>query len=116
MRFQGTTCGEEYQYRNSNSFEEAKSACASDQNCIAFHTIQTGCHEYRKACQAKGKPDFPKDKDFKLCRRNATFKNEIKSLRKYHDRTRDNVGSACEYDCFHDVFVKSNEPGKSTNL
>ena len=114
VRFQGTTCGEKYQYRNSNSFEEAKSACASDQNCIAFNAIQTGCHEYRKACHAKGYQDFPKDDDFELCRRSATFKNEMRTLLEYHQRMWDDVEGACQYDCFHDVYVKSNEPGKST--
>ena len=114
VRFQGTICGKEYQYRNFDSFEKAKIACASDQNCIAFYAIQTYCPEYRKACHAKGKLDLTKDGDFGLCKRNATFKHEkLLSLREYHQRMEGNV---CEDDCFHDVYIKSNEPGKSMNL
>ena len=64
-----------------------------------------------------------KDKDYKLCKKNAPIRNEFRhpnveknrELRDYYEKTRQIfITSDCENDCFHDFYVKSNEPGNST--
>ena len=115
VKFRGTTCGKAHQYGDFNSFDEAKIACASDQNCIAFHAIQSGCIEYRQNCPNL---NVSKDDDFKLCMKNSKLKNEIKDLGEYFHRPRDSNGNYCaaNEDCFHDAYVKSNELGKYNTI
>ena len=90
-------------------------ACARDQNCIAFHAIQSGCIEYRNNCS---KLNVSKYGDFRLCKKSFPLKNEIDSLIEYNKLGNvQDIGSHWLFckdglDCFHDAFVKSNEPGK----
>ena len=109
VRFRGTTCSKEDQYGNFDNFTEAKLACASDQNCIAFHAIQSGCVEYRQKCQNL---KDSQDDDFRLCKKNSKLKNEISTLQKYYDVAIGDSWYCDEFDCFHDAYVKSNELGK----
>ena len=75
-------------------------ACLSDQDCIAFlalsdfHEIQSPCHKRKKEYQVNYKKD-----DFKLCPKNHPLKNEMFIMMQYYES------------CFHDAYVKSNEPG-----
>ena len=115
MKFRGTTCGKEHQYGNFDSFNEAKMACASDQNCIAFHAIQSGCIEYRQNCPNL---NVSKDDDFKLCKKNSKLKNEIKDTMEYFYKVGIDGDDYCEdnEDCVHDAYVKSNELGKYNTI
>ena len=110
VRFRGTTCSKEHQYGNFDNFTEAKLACAFDQDCIAFHAIQSGCVEYRQKCPNLNESQ---DDDFRLCKKNSKLKNEITTMYKYNVITRGDT-FYCERmrDCFHDAYVKSNELGK----
>ena len=115
VRFRGSKCGERHQYGNVSSFDKAKLACALDQSCIGFNALQPGCPEYRKRCSEF---NLPKDDDFKLCMKNAPIKSEFRlasrKLRDYYAKSRGDIRVGCEDDCFHDFYVKSNEPGNST--
>ena len=113
VKFEGTTCEKENQYGNFSSFQEAKLACVSDPNCLAFHTIQQGCEEWRKADNKETRED-----DYKLCKKNSSMKHEMGQFWDYEVRVWiywstpgfigvQNYGP----NCFHDVYVKSNEPG-----
>ena len=81
VRFRGTTCSKENQYGNFDNFTEAKLACELDQDCIAFHAIQSGCVEYRQKCPNLNESQ---DDDFRLCKKNSKLKNEIDTLRNYY--------------------------------
>ena len=112
VKFRGTTCSKEDQYGNFDNFTEAKLACALDQNCIAFHAIQSGCLEYRERCNL----NESQDEDFRLCKKKSKLKNEISRLLDYY-RVGENLDSGCGFtDCFHDAYVKSNEPGNYNNF
>ena len=113
VRFIGTTCSKEHQYGDFDSFKEAKLACDLDQDCIAFHAIQSGCVEYRQKCPNLNESQ---DDDFRLCKKNSKLKNEIRRLDDYY-RIGENLDSGCDFtDCFHDAYVKSNEPGNYNNF
>ena len=84
-------------------------ACAFDQDCIAFHAIQSGCVEYRQKCQNLNESQ---DDDFRLCKKNSKLKNEIKKLYEYYKITEGDTNQCERNDCFHDAYVKSNELGK----
>ena len=71
-----------------------------DQNCIAFHAIQPRCKRTRNSFDP---PKEPKDDDFKLCKRNSSLKHEIRDIMQYNT---DGWGT-----CYHDAYVKANEPG-----
>ena len=112
VRFRGTTYSKEDQYGNFDNFTEAKLACALDQNCIAFHAIQSGCLEYRERCNL----NESQDEDFRLCKKKSKLKNEISRLLDYY-RVGENLDSGCGFtDCFHDAYVKSNELGKYNTI
>ena len=108
VKFRGTTCSKEDQYGNFDNFAEAKLACAFDQDCIAFHAIQSGCVEYRQECKNLNESQ---DDDFRLCKKNSKLKNEISTLQKYYDVEIGDSWYCDEFDCFHDAYVKSNELG-----
>ena len=114
VRFRGTTCSKEDQYGNFDNFTEAKLACAFDQDCIAFHAIQSGCAEYRQKCIEK---DFvqnlnvSQDDDFRLCKKNSKLRNEITKIYEYNLVTKGDTERCTKVDCFHDAYVKSNELG-----
>ena len=116
VRFRGTTCEKKYQYGNFKTLHEAKSACISDQNCIAFHAIQPFCKQWREQHSHLGVPISRKD-DYKLCKRNASLTNSFALMWEYNNPfygiqdirlTKSNKPTK---DCFHDAFVKTNEPG-----
>ena len=69
-----------------------------DQNCIAFHAIKPGCEKWRRV--NNNPPIEPKDDDFKLCKRNSSLKHEIDDILQYNVQF-----------CYHDAYVKANEPG-----
>ena len=112
VRFRGTTCEKKYQYGNFKTLQEAKSACISDQNCIAFHAIQPNCKKWREQHSHFGMPISRKD-DYKLCKRNASLTNSFQLMREYNKRVDTGISKPINTteDCFHDAFVKSNEPG-----
>ena len=115
VRFRGTTCSKEHQYGNFDNFTEAKLACELDQDCIAFHAIQSGCVEYRQKCIDEGivqNLNVSQDGDFRLCKKNSKLRNEISSLYEYNRVTRPGTNRCTKLDCFHDAYVKSNELGK----
>ena len=119
VRFRGTTCSKEDQYGNFDNFREAKLACAFDQDCIAFHAIQSGCAEYRQKCIEKDivqNLNVSQDDDFRLCKKNSKLKNEISTLQKYYDVEIGDSWYCDEFDCFHDAYVKSNELGNYNNF
>ena len=84
VRFRGTTCSKEHQYGNFDNATEAKLACAFDQDCIAFHAIQSGCVEYRQECKNLNESQ---DDDFRLCKKNSKLKNEMSQLWEYYKIT-----------------------------
>ena len=93
-------------------------ACTFDQNCIAFHAIQSGgyipdsCVKYRKRCNL----NESQDDDFRLCKKNSKLKNEISTLYEYY-RIAEYLDSGCDIpNCFHDAYVKSNELGNCKNF
>ena len=112
VRFKGTTCAKNYQYGDFKSLQEAKLGCISDQDFIAFHAIQPGCKEWRERHSHLGMPISRKD-DYKLCKKNASLTNAFEYMRKYELRVDPRITQSVKptEDCFHDVFVKSYEPG-----
>ena len=107
VKFEGTTCEKENQYGNFSSFQEAKFACVSDPNCLAFHAIQQGCEEWRKA---ESPIVESREDDYKLCKKNSSMKHEMGSIMGYEVQVWIGVQNWGP-NCFHDAFVKSNEPG-----
>ena len=118
VRFRGTTCSKEHQYGNFDNFTEAKLACELDQDCIAFHAIQSGCVKFRQKCKNDYMPNLnvSQDDDFRLCKKNSKLRNEISSLHEYNRVTIGDTWLCDDFiatkDCFHDAYVKSNELGK----
>ena len=108
VKFIGTTCRQqEDQYGSYKSLHEARVACLADPQCVAFHAVQKHCHRRREREKRRG-ITFDTTNDFKLCRKNSRFRNEMGNMLDYRlplqmARQGDN--------CFHDVYIKSNEPG-----